>query len=410
MAAYEHKNCARSDKHTGLANIIPLEEEFATHSPKGIARAAKYENDVDRGYAFVILACGFLLFFCCWGYIRRLTSMIWGQFSWSVFQRHYSDANFAPASSLSFVGTVNITSALLFGSLTGILASYVGYVPVAALGGAMITLGFFLASWSTQLWHLILTAGVLGGIGCSMTFVPVLALIPQWFVKWKALATGIVASGSGVGGFAWSLINARLIHTIGVEWTWRIGAFVCCALYALSLVFLRARNPPGRVKMDFKLLLQPSMLVINLGGFFLAFGYFPPIFYLSQYAGSCGISASDSAMIAGLFNIGSAFGRVLNGLGADWLGCFNALALAVILSAVALLCLLPFATTYGSLLGFALMYGFSTGGFQSLFPVVIVQLFGAAQAALLVGLVYTPWIFGQLVSSFIFGTIVESRG
>ncbi|TPX33099.1 hypothetical protein SmJEL517_g03948 [Synchytrium microbalum] len=360
----------------------------------------KYEKDVDRGYALVVAFAGFLLHFCSWGFI----------FSWGVFQRQYASVNFASSSSLSFVGTTNITMALIAGAPIGQLAAIIGHRRTILLGCVVYTLGLFLASFATQLWHLILSVGVLCGLGCSLCFVPALSLVPQWFKKWRALATGFVAAGSGIGGFSWSLINARLIDALGPSWTFRIASFICAGIFAFAVLILRVRNPPGRVKIDFKLLLDPSMMVINIGGFFLAFGYFPPIFFMSQYAGSFGLDPSSAALITGLFNIGSAIGRVVNGLGADYVGCFNALATTVTLSAVAILAVMPNATAFGSLLGFSMFYGFASGGFQSLFPVVIVQKFGAVRASFLIGVVYTPWIFGQLLSSFIFGTIVEAHG
>jgi hypothetical protein len=52
-------------------------------------------------------------------------------------------------------------------------------------------LGLILASFATQLWQIYLTQGLLFGIGGALVFSPSISLPPQWFVKYRSLATGI---------------------------------------------------------------------------------------------------------------------------------------------------------------------------------------------------------------------------
>ncbi|TPX33094.1 hypothetical protein SmJEL517_g03947 [Synchytrium microbalum] len=100
------------------------------------------------------------------------------------------------------------------------------------------------------------------------------------------------------------------------EKTFSIALFICAGILAFAVLIRQVRNPPGCVKIDFKLLLDPSMMVINI----VAFEYFPPIVFVSQCAGTFGLGPSAAALMTALFNIGTAIGRVVNGLGADYVG------------------------------------------------------------------------------------------
>lgn len=62
------------------------------------------------------------------------------------------------------------------------------------------SLGFGLASISTQVWHLLLTQGLLYGIESSMIYFPIFSVVPEYFDAHRRSAMGFILSGSGVGG------------------------------------------------------------------------------------------------------------------------------------------------------------------------------------------------------------------
>lgn len=66
------------------------------------------------------------------------------------------------------------------------------------------------ASFSTDIWHLFLTQAVFFGVGMGFLFAGSVGAISQWFAKRRSVATGTTATGSGIGGLAFSL----LIHAI----------------------------------------------------------------------------------------------------------------------------------------------------------------------------------------------------
>jgi MFS family permease len=57
-----------------------------------------------------------------------------------------------------------------------------------------------MTSLCKEFWQIFLAQGVAGGLGLGLLFLPAISTIPQWFKRRRALATGIVVSGSSIGG------------------------------------------------------------------------------------------------------------------------------------------------------------------------------------------------------------------
>jgi MFS family permease len=72
-------------------------------------------------------------------------------------------------------------------------------VPTLFVGGVLQLLGIFMMSLSTKWWQLLLSQGVLTGIGGGIFFCPSMGLIATYFSDHRALAVGIVTTGNSVG-------------------------------------------------------------------------------------------------------------------------------------------------------------------------------------------------------------------
>ena len=56
-----------------------------------------------------------------------------------------------------------------------------------------------MTSLASKYWQLILAQGLTIGFGNGALFVPSIALLPTYFVKHRALATGIAITGGNIG-------------------------------------------------------------------------------------------------------------------------------------------------------------------------------------------------------------------
>ena len=79
----------------------------------------------------------------------------------------------------------------------------------AGIGLGTIAMALVASSYSTRLWHLILTQGVLYGVGLMILDVPALLILNTWFVERRGLAyetarigSRPLVSGPGLGWFS----------------------------------------------------------------------------------------------------------------------------------------------------------------------------------------------------------------
>lgn len=63
----------------------------------------------------------------------------------------------------------------------------------------MVAAGMIVTGLCSRYWQLLLAQGMMVGLGSGLLFLPSIAVLPQYFEKRRALATGIDSSGSAIG-------------------------------------------------------------------------------------------------------------------------------------------------------------------------------------------------------------------
>lgn len=101
-----------------------------------------------------------------------------------------------------------------------------------------------MTSISTEYYQFLLAQGICSPLGASLTFSPALSCTATWFEKRRALAFGIVSSGSSLGGVVFPTMLSRLLPTIGFGWSLRISAFIVLALLVIANLTVRSRIAP----------------------------------------------------------------------------------------------------------------------------------------------------------------------
>jgi MFS family permease len=82
-----------------------------------------------------------------------------------------------------------------------------------------------MASISSKYYQFILAQGVCSSLGASALFYPAVNSVATWFSKRRALALGVVASGSSLGGVIFPIMVEWLVPQVGFGWAMRICAF-----------------------------------------------------------------------------------------------------------------------------------------------------------------------------------------
>ena len=113
---------------------------------------------------------------------------------------------------------------------------------IMIVSGVVTCGGFALMSRCTELWQFYIMSGV-WNLGYNMlTFVPVGMLITNWFVKNRALLTGIAYAGSNLGGAIFSTVISQLIAARGWRDAFVIGGVVCLAAVVIAVLLIK-RSP-----------------------------------------------------------------------------------------------------------------------------------------------------------------------
>lgn len=137
-----------------------------------------------------------------------------------------------------------------------------------------------MTSLSTEYYQFILAQGVCSPFGCSMIFYPCMAATSTWFFKRRALALGVVASGSSIGGVVLPIMVQRLIPQIGFAWTMRTCAFIILGLVVITVFTVKSRFPPAPKPVKLFDFVEPfteaSFAMLSLASFFTFLGMFPP--------------------------------------------------------------------------------------------------------------------------------------
>ncbi|XP_073845175.1 chaski [Musca autumnalis] len=139
-------------------------------------------------------------------------------------------------SKTAWISSLFFSVPLLMGPIWSNLVDKYGCRKMTILGGLVSAIGFGLSSLCNSVEMLMVTFGIISGLGLGIGYVTAVVSIAFWFDKKRTFATGIGASGTGIGTFLYAPLTQWLIDNYG----WRgatlilagtmLNACVCGAL------------------------------------------------------------------------------------------------------------------------------------------------------------------------------------
>jgi MFS family permease len=309
----------------------------------------------------------------------------------------------------------------LGGILMGRLADRFGIIVPVVVGTLALGLGYVLASTAGSLWQFALAQGVLiGGLGSSATFGPLLADTSLWFNRRRGIAVGIFASGNYLAGAVWPPIVQHFIETAG----WRethasIGMF--CLASMLPLVLVLRRRPPaielgsgsGRPAAwpQRPLGISPAalqaLLVVAATACCVAMAM--PQVHIVAYCGDLGYGAARGAEMLSLMLGFGIVSRLASGWICDRIGGVRTLLLGSGLQGIALLLFLPFDGLV-SLYVVSALFGLFQGGIVPSYAIIIREYFPPREAGVRVGMALMASLFGMALGGWMSGAIFDLTG
>lgn len=158
-----------------------------------------------------------------------------------------------------------------------------------------------------------LVLGVCSPIGASLIFYPAMSSTGTWFFKRRALAFGIMAAGSSLGGVILPIMVDHIIARSGFPWAMRSAAFLLFGLLVYANLTVRSRLPPSPKPwslIEFILPLRelPYFLVV-FASFLFFFGMFLPFTFIILSAEHDGMSERLAAYLIPILNAGKSWPR-----------------------------------------------------------------------------------------------------
>jgi MFS family permease len=331
------------------------------------------------------------------------------------------EAEFGAArASASLPYTLTMIGFALGGILMGRLADRFGvFFPV--LGGAVaISLGYVAAAQTTSLWQFAMVhAGLIGFLGSSATFGPLIADISHWFTRNRGIAVGICASGNYLSGTIWPPILQHFIELVGWRQTY-IGIAIFCAITMLPLMLALRRRTPGTSDApasrassgDWSALrISPSSLQILLlvAALSCCVAMSMPQVHIVAYCGDLGYGVARGAEMLSLMLGLGVVSRLASGWISDRIGGAPTLLLGSALQGLALLFYIPF-DGLTSLYVVSALFGLSQGGIVPSYAMIIREYFPPHEAGTRVGLTLMATIFGMALGGWMSGAIFDLTG
>jgi MFS family permease len=323
--------------------------------------------------------------------------------------------------SASLPYTLTMVGFGLGGILMGRLTDRFGVARPLAGATVALGLGYIAAAHAPSLWLYALAQGLLiGALGSSASFAPLLADISHWFERRRGIAVAICACGNYLAGTVWPPIVQRLIETEG----WRsahltIGVFCLLTMLPLTLAMRRrpqhasapaaaaARSGPAHTAFG----LSPNALqaLLVLAGLACCVAMSMPQVHIVAYCGDLGYGAAAGAQMLSLmlgFGIAS---RLASGWIADRIGGLRTLLLGSLLQGVALLLYIPF-DGLSSLYLISALFGLFQGGIVPSYAIIVRESFPPREAGARVGLVMMATLFGMALGGWMSGQVFDLTG
>ncbi len=308
----------------------------------------------------------------------------------------------------------------LGGILMGRLADRYGVMVPVIVGALGLCTGFVAAGSAGSIWQFNLAQGMLIGLlGTSATFAPLVADISLWFTRRRGIAVAICISGNYLAGTIWPPLMQHYIDSAGWRQTF-VGIGLFCLLTMLPLaLFLRPRPPvPERpaagtaaAGAEGTLGLAPGTLLMLLcvAGVACCVAMSMPQVHIVAYCGDLGFGPARGAQMLSLMLGFGIVSRLTFGWISDHIGGLRTLLLGSTLQCVALLLFLPFKGLVSLYLVSAL-FGLFQGGIVPAYALIVREHFTAREAGARVGTVLMATLFGMALGGWMSGAIFDATG
>ncbi|CAB3227059.1 unnamed protein product [Arctia plantaginis] len=141
---------------------------------------------------------------------------------------------------VAWVGSLLSGVYLAAGPVVSALCNKFGCRAVCVAGSIIAAIAFVLSTFSKSVTMMMITYGLIGGLGFGMIYLPSVVAVGYYFETRRSLATGIAVCGSGVGTFSFAPLAAILLNEFG---SWQNANLLLAGLILNCAVFGALMRP-----------------------------------------------------------------------------------------------------------------------------------------------------------------------
>ena len=311
------------------------------------------------------------------------------------------------------------------GVLMGRLADRFGVMWPLLMGSVFLAAGYIATGLSGGIVSFTVVQALLVGLlGSSAAFAPLVADTSLWFVKRRGIAVAICASGNYVAGAIWPPIAQHFIETVGWRQTY-IGMGIFCGIaMAVLALFFRARPPavaaapvgnassalpPRDMTRPFGLSMGSAQALLCVAAVACCVAMAMPQVHIVAYCGDLGYGPARGAQMLSLMLGFGVVSRLVSGAICDRIGGLRTLLLGGVLQCVALLLFLPFDGLV-SLYVISALFGLFQGGLVPAYAIIVREHFPPKEAGARVGTVLMFSLFGMALGGWMSGKVFDLTG
>ncbi len=348
-------------------------------------------------------------------------------YAWSVFVAPLEKQFGWKRADTSMVFTIAVVVFALSFVIAGRIQDKFGPFYCSLAGGLLVSLGFFLCSYTTSLTYLFVCFGVIGGLGNGFGYATPIPVMAKWFPDKRGLAVGLAVGGYGAGSAIFGpLAQLKLIPAYGLPATFQILGAIFLVMTMVGAFLLK--NPPAGYRPAGWTPPAPSKInsatvceftpvqVLRTPTFYLmwvayALGCSAGLMVISQlvpFAKSVGIAAAAlTTMTLVVGACGNASGRILSGWMSDKLGRINVLRAMIAILIGAMPALYAAGSNVAALYLAVFVVYWCYGTQLSVNGVATADFWGTKNAGINYGMLFTAWGVAGIIGPRIGGTLFD---
>ena len=305
---------------------------------------------------------------------------------------------------------------------------------VGSVGGLLLGTGCLLASWIGETsGGLILSYGVLGGLGVGFAYVTPVATCIKWFPDKRGMIVGLAVMGFGAGSLIFAPLLESLIgpdpsmHASTIPRTFIIMAVVFYIFVIGAAQVYRVPRPgwkpagwdppaaaagakqefgPGEMLSTWQFYVLWLIYALGTSVGFVAIGQAAPI--IREIAAGGALLTGGAAL--GVMSFFNGMGRLSWGSLSDKIGRNSTTLAMYVVYIVACVFLLRTASGFWPVLIGLCMVGFSFGGYLALLPSFTADYFGAKNIGANYGIMFTAYgLAGYFVPGYFASVMDQAR-